>query len=234
MKISKVGVAIFFMLIAALTMKADEKMKELLITGKAIKLNESEILLKENFSDTRMKWLKTGNVSYEIKNGSMELKWDSGGKLKHGQIFSDKVFPADIVMEFDAETIPPSDHDIIWWWNAQMNDDSSDWVEGYLGALGGWFTNQAGIEKISRKASGLTAMTPLFKLEPGRKCKIHSGTIKGISFLFVDGILIIELHNAEKNGDAGGRIGFGVYQSHFKISNLTVFKPKFSDVKLSY
>ena len=211
-------------------------MKELLITGKVIRLNESEILLKEDFSDGQksMKWIKTGSISYKIENGAMELKWESGTKLNHGQIFSEKVFPADIVMEFDAELIPPSDHDIIWWWKAQMNEDSTDWTEGNLGALGGWFNNQAGIEKISRKAPGFTAMTPLFKLKPDKKYRIHSGSIGGNSFLFVDGALIVESHNGDKKSETPGRIGFGVYQSHFKVSNLTVFKPVFHNIKLSY
>lgn len=211
-------------------------MKELMICGKLINLSESEVLFKDDFSNPAKKrdWIKTGSISHEIKNGSMELKWETETKLKHGQIFSDKIFPSDIVMEFDAELIPPSNHDLIWWWNAQMNEDSSDWVEGYLGALGGWFTNQAGIEKISRKASSITVMTPLFKVESGRKYRIHSGSINNTDFLFVDGVLIIEFQNTTKKNESGGRVGFGVYQSQLKISNLIVYKPMFYKVKLSY
>ena len=211
-----------------------EKMKELPICGKLINLNESKVLFEDDFSDPakNRNWIKTGSISHEIKNGSMELKWETGTKLKHGQIFSDKIFPSDIVMEFDAELIFPSDHDIIWWWNAQMKEDSSDWVEGSLGALGGWFSNCAGIEKISSKASSMTVMTPLFKVEGGRKYRIHSGSINNTYFLFVDGMLIIEFQN--KKNENGGRIGFGVYQSQFKISNLTVYKPKSHNVRLSY
>lgn len=227
------GVILFLFFIISIS-KAGDKMNDLVISGKVIKVDESEILLKENFSESRMQWIKTGNVSYEIKDGSMELKWEEGGKLKHGQIFSEKIFPADILLEFDAELAAPSDHDIIWWWNAQMNDDSSDWVEGYLGALGGWFTNQAGIEKISRKAHGLTAMTPLFKVASGRKYRIHSGSLNGSNFLFVDGVLIMEFQDSAKKSESGGRIGFGVYQSNFRISNLTVYSPRYSPVKLSY
>ncbi|MEI8244940.1 MAG: hypothetical protein WCI51_03870 [Lentisphaerota bacterium] len=211
-------------------------MAKLSITGKIINLDESEILFKDDFNNNadNAGWVKTGNISTTIKNGEIELKWQPGNSLNHGQIFSEQVFPSDVVLEFEVETVPPSDHDIIWWWNAQMDQPATDWDNGYLAALGGWFTNQAGVEKISKTGRCQTARTPLFRLESGRNYKVQSGRIGDTSFLFVDDKLIVEFQETEKINDSCGRIGFGVYQSHFKVKRLKVFRPKFETVKLIY
>ena len=195
-------------------------MSQLLIPGKHLDWDNLEILLEDDFSSVSS-WVKDGDIAITADKGVLELKWQSGGRLCHGQLFSKPEFPAEVIMDFEAETVPPSANDIIWWWNVRMNRQQDHWKSGYLGALGGWFTNQAGIEKISRTRCR-TARTPLLRLEPGKRYHIQSGMIAGIGFMIVDGQLILELEAPTKGGTGSGRIGFGVYQSHFKIRNLKV------------
>jgi hypothetical protein len=52
--------------------------------------------------------------------------------------------------------------------------------------------------------------------------------------MFDNGKLVMELHEPSQNPSGKGRIGFGVYQSHIKISGLKVYKPEIQKVKLSY
>ncbi len=201
-------------------------MDELVLQNCIIDLAGSEILLEEDFSDSNKleEWLLVGDVSAKIRVGSLEIKHQDNGELEHGQIFSKQQFGSDILMEFTASTVPPSDHDIIWWWGVTLNKEKSSWENGYLGALGGWWSNQAGIEKISGEKVYM-AKTPLFKLESGKEYKIQCGMVDNTAFFFVDRQLIMEFIDPNPLvGDASGHIGFGVYQSHIRIKNLRVYK----------
>jgi hypothetical protein len=215
--------------------KEIKKTEYLEIAGKKISLRNSKLLYEENFSSAEINpkdWLKVGNALWTVKDGILEGKWEDGHKLKHGQIFSQKKFYGDILMEFDAQTVPPSDHDIIWWWRVKLNDEKNHWRYGYLGALGGWMTNKAGIEKIEGKKTYM-AMSSLFRMEAGKKYKIQCGIVDKTVFFFANGQLIMEFIDPEPFAQTTpGRIGFGVYQSHIKISNLKVYIPKWERVKL--
>lgn len=211
-------------------------MKTLRLTGKVISLSESERLMEENFSEgtlDALSWITVGSVSWKIRDGALEGIW-GGGPLEHGQLFSTRAFAGDILMEFWAEAVPPSDHDIIWWWQTELNEDNTCWKRGCLGCLGGWWENKAGIERLDGQ-NAYAATTPLFHLESGRKYKIHTGSIDGTAFIFVDGQLIMESQDPDPvDPKKELRIGFGVYQSHIRIRNLYVCKPAWQTVKTSY
>ena len=212
-------------------------MSKLSLVGKTIDLSQSTLLMEEDFSSGKLdpsQWIAMGDASWTVKDGALEGVWNSDGILKHGQIFSQQTFQGDILMEFEAETVPPSDHDIIWWWNTQLNDDSNHWKSGYLGGLGGWWSNQVGMERIDGDEACM-AMTPLFSLEPGKKYKFQTGSVDGALFLLIDGQVIMEFRDPDPLGtDAPSRIGFGVFQSHIRIGNLRVSKPEWETATTSY
>ncbi len=203
-------------------------MDELILQSGVIKLAESDILFKEDFSNSSVlrEWLPVGNISSRVQARALEIKHQGDGKLDHGQLFSKRKFSGDILMEFTAATIPPSDHDIIWWWGVKLNEEKDGWESGYLGALGGWWSNQAGVEKIQGEKVYM-AKTPLFSLEPGKEYKIQCGIINETVFFFANGQLIMEFIDPNPLArKTPGHIGFGVYQSHIIIKNLTVYKIK--------
>jgi len=207
------------------------------ILGKSIDLKESELLLEEDFSsdgNLSSDWIEVGSAAWSIQNGVLEGKWEEGAKLRHGQIFSRKQFQGDILMEFDAWTVLPSDHDIIWWWGTTLNEEKNHWKNGYLAGLGGWWRNKTGVERIDGDEVFM-AMTPLFKLEPGKRYKIQCGMIGQVVFIFANGQLIMEFNDPNPLAeDVQGRVGFGIYQSHVQFSNLKVYKPKWAPVECAY
>ena len=77
----------------------------------------------------------------------------------HGQIFCATPVVGDVVLEFDARIIPPSYHDIVWFWNVRL--DKEPWSAGYLGCLGGWWSGMAGIEKLPSLTSTPCVLQPL-------------------------------------------------------------------------
>ena len=212
-------------------------MEYLEILGKRIDFKESELLLEEDFSSGETfanNWLEVGSASWSVKDGVLEGKWEEGASLRHGQVFSRKQFLGDILMEFDAQTVAPSDHDIIWWWGTTLNKEENHWESGYLAGLGGWWSNKTGVERIEGDKVFM-AMTPLFKLEPGKLYKIHCGMIGQVVFIFANGQLIMEFLDPDPFAkETPGRIGFGIYQSHVQFSNLKVYNPKWTPVECSY
>ena len=212
-------------------------MEYLEILGKSIDLKESELVLEEDFSSGKTlssNWLEIGSAAWSIKDGVLDGKWKEGADLRHGQLFSRKQFLGDVLMEFDAQTVVPSDHDIIWWWGTALNKEKSHWESGYLAGLGGWWSNKAGVERIEGKEVFM-AMTPLFKLVPGKQYKIQCGMIGTTVFVFANGQLVMEFNDPNPlAAEMPGRVGFGVYQSHVQFGNLKVYKPKWTPVECSY
>jgi 3-keto-disaccharide hydrolase len=209
----------------------------LAMADRTIDLEQSELLFQDDFasSETReQNWLEVGDAAWAIEDGVLEGKWRDDRELRHGQIFTRKEFSGDILITFDAQTVPPSDHDIIWWWGVKLNQDNRNWEHGYLGAIGGWWSNQAGIEKIEGR-SVYMAKTPLFKLEAGKQYKIQCGTAGNTLFFFANGELIMEFVDPKPfTQNTPGRIGFGIYQSHIKFSNLKVYAPNWETRKVTY
>jgi hypothetical protein len=211
--------------------------KKLLLCGAEIDLKASNLVFQDDFSSNTIdagNWIPNGSSVWQIRSGALEGKWDSSGKELHGQLFTRQTFPGDVLLEFTAQTVLPSDHDIIWWWQTELNETETGWQCGSLGCLGGWWKNKAGIERLTPEAAWTTT-TPLFPLEAGRMYRIHSGNVGKIAFIFVDGHLVMESEVPQAvSPEKALRIGFGVYQSHIRIGGLRVYKPSWRTVVTSY
>lgn len=163
-------------------------------------------------------------------------KWRVSGKKiaggapdesTHGQIFFKKPVKGDVVLEFDARIVPPSYHDLVWFWNTDF--EGEPWGEGYLGCLGGWWSDMAGIEKLPDYL--VSAIAPSFRTEPGKKYHVISGSMGASHFIIVNGKLVT--YFADKNipdPSRPGYFGFGIYESAAEYSNLTVYRPCWEDI----
>jgi len=198
------------------------------ITGGSFDLNSSPILLQDPLSNLDA-WIRCGEATWNCKDGALQGATSVGGV--HGQIFHPRTFRGNVVMEFDAQTILPSTHDIIWWWRTEIV--GGKWGKGYLGGLAGWWRRLAGLEKAPDFA--MAALVPMTAFTPGQTYHIVSGSVGARSFLFVDGALLLESLDCDPfPKEHSGHVGFGVYQSRVRISNWTVRAPQFTPMARLY
>lgn len=140
----------------------------------------------------------------------------------HGQVFYRRPFAGDVLLEFEARIIPPSYHDLVWFWNTRF--DAEPWSAGYLGCLAGWWSNSAGIEKLPAYVP--SAIAPSHATEPGKWYHIVSGSCGPAHFIVVDGKLVTYFSDADVPDPAKpGYIGFGIYESHAEYAHLRVLRP---------
>ena len=204
-------------------------MNEIPIIGNLLSLAESELLFSFDVFDPS-DWTI---VKHEPK-WTVERERIAGGgpdEPHHGQIFFKTPVKGDVVLEFDARIVPPSYHDIVWFWNTRFGEEP--WSGGYLGCLGGWYADMAGIEKLPDYRP--SAIAPSFPTEPGRWYHIVSGSIGAEHFIAVDGALVTYFADPDVP-DPGepGYFGFGVFKSHAEYRRLKVWHPCARPRALSY
>jgi len=140
----------------------------------------------------------------------------------HGQVFHAKPFLGDVILEFDARIVPPSYHDIVWFWNVRF--DAEPWSAGYLGCLAGWWSNAAGIEKLPAYVP--SAIAPSHPTVPGKWYHVVSGSCGSAHFIVVDGRLVTYFADADvPDPSKPGFVGFGIYESQAEFANLKVLRP---------
>ncbi|MEG1381145.1 MAG: hypothetical protein RSC73_02775 [Ruthenibacterium sp.] len=200
---------------------------------KTIDLNQCEILYDRPFSKSSLE------EDFEAASGTWhvdETGWLVGLETKNagGILYSNKNYQSDIILEFDAQTVPPCKNDINFvlstiGWDYEKNDAG----KGYIGGIGGWWNDNAGFEKYP--ACLPRALTPLFSVTAGQCYHITAGVLCGACFLFVDGQRILEMTDPAPLDFAGfGRFGLGTYASHVRFHALTVYKAAGEKIVRSY
>ena len=106
-------------------------------------------------------------------------------------VFLNGDYPGNVLMDFEARTVPPSSHDIDFMWNGSWDDRKNQRGVAYVGGIEGWWDGKVGIERSPEYK--LVAATPLFDFRPGQVYRIQGGSIEGHCFIFVDGRLLVEL-----------------------------------------
>ncbi|MBV5314174.1 MAG: hypothetical protein JZU47_12805 [Prolixibacteraceae bacterium] len=84
-------------------------------------------------------------------------------------------FPGNVLVEFEAQTILPSSHDINVMWNGEWLASTDQRGTAYVAGLQGWWTGKVGIEKSNDYK--FMCGTALFHFEPGKIYKIQAGSI---------------------------------------------------------
>ena len=154
---------------------------------------------------------------------TVESGWFVGSNRENhpGMIVSREEFFGDILLEFDARTLPPCTHDIDFMWNGSWNAARGERGVAYVGGLQGWWNGKVGIEKSPDYL--LNVGTPLFQLEPGRTYHVVAGSAQGHCFVAVDGNLLIEATDPNPiDSSTHGKIGFEAYCSHIAIKGIRV------------
>lgn len=202
-------------------------MKSIHLIGKLIDLSNSRILKDfKNFNADE--WTVVGTPKWSVTGSSII----GGPELDtHGQVFYKTPYQGDMIMEFDARLIAPSDHDIVWWYRTSL--ESKPWGKGYLACLGGWYRNRTGIESVPDFT--LSATSDSCRVKPDQWYHIVSGVVNNHHFIEVDNAVVFELldpNSLPKNHS--GHFGFGIYQSNVEYRNLVVYAPKWKTVEEKY
>ena len=194
----------------------------LYLLEKEIDLQKSKILYEDDFSETNLsKNWEIGRGEWYVNEGWLEGSYPENGG---GLIYSKKSFDCNVLMDFEARTVPPSNHDLNFSWSSEgWNTKANDAGTGYIAGLGGWYENKTGIERYPE--CKIRSMTQAFQLQAGRTYHIQAGSINGRCFIFVDSQLIIEVDDPTPIGTSKcGKFGFGVYASHVQFRNLKVYE----------
>lgn len=202
------------------------------IAQKNIYLEKSELLRRYDFTDENLRedFEVTGG-EWKTLDGRLDALYErDGGAL----IYSKRRFDGDVILDFEAEAVPPCVNDVNFTWKAEGWDyGKSDALRGYVAGLGGWWDGKTGMEKYPTCRPW--AATPLFKVESGRRYHITAGSIGEHCFIAVDGQVIIEMFDpSPETLDGAGRVGLGVYASHARFGPLSVYRPNWESAAQSY
>jgi hypothetical protein len=206
-------------------------MAELVIMRKRIDLDKSPVLYNrplsaESFDED---W-EVRSADWRYAEGSF---WGTNPDAGPGVIFSRRSFPGNVLVEFFARTVPPSTHDIDVMWNMTWDEVRNQRGASYVAGIQGWWTGNVGIEKSPEYR--LIATTPCPWFEPGREYFVQAGSIDGHCFLFVDGVLRLELMDPDPiDSTLHNRVGFEAYQSMIQIRQVTVRQVHWREDELAY
>ena len=198
---------------------------------KVIDLEKSKILYSAPFTKENLKkdWHHyTGEWWFE--DG-----WVHGQNPENspGMIVSKADYPGNVLMEFEAQTVLPSTHDINFMWNGSWDEKKNERSVAYVAGLQGWWEGKIGIEKSPDYK--LNVGTPLFPFEAGRIYNIKGGSIDGHCFILADDKLLLEVTDPDPiDGKKYTKIGFEAYASHIKIRNLIVRQISWEPLQLKY
>lgn len=202
------------------------------IKQKQIDLDKSEILYRRPFD------AQTLQEDFEVTGGYWETQdgWLIGETRRNGAgiLYSRASYEGDILLDFVAEAVPPCSNDLNFAWKASgWNYEKDDADKGYIGGLGGWWLNRAGIEKYPGCVPFVS--TGLCPLEGGRQYHVQTGSVGDHCFIYVDDALILEMIDPHPETlDGCGRFGLGTFASKIRFTDLTVYRPYVEATHFSY
>lgn len=191
--------------------------KEILLLGKKILWDQSEILLDYQPDEN---WQQVWNAKlghWEYKDGCLigSEPGNFGGILLSKQYFSENV-----MIRFSVSTVLPATRDLNAVFCTTWDDSVNYLKKSYVVGLNGWYENKSGIERFPEEE--LRSLTSLYQYTPGTEVEILTGAIDGHCFLFADGVLIQELIDSDPI--RGGHVGFSPYSTSLRIRNIQVRK----------
>jgi hypothetical protein len=194
-------------------------MADLILMRKRIRLDDSPVLYDRPLSEASFQedW-EVRNSQWRYQDGAF---WGENPQAAPGVIFSRMAFPGNVLVSFYAQTVEPSTHDIDVMWNMSWDEANNQRGVAYVAGLMGWWNGNVGIERSPEYTLIAAAPCPWF--EAGHEYFIQAGSIDGHCFLFVDGILRLELTDPNPiDSSQHNRIGFEAYQSKIKVRDVVV------------
>ena len=206
-----------------------ESKDEIIVIGNRLRLPECELIHSFDTFDPGDWTIVKHTPKWTV--GPDRVVGGGPDEPHHGQVFYKTPVKGDVVLAFDARIIPPSYHDLVWFWNTRFG--AEPWSAGYLGCLGGWYADMAGIEKLPDYKP--SAIAPSFRTEPGRWYHIVSGSLGFEHFIAVDGKLVTYVADAAvPDPSKPGYFGFGIFESHAEFTRLKVYRPHPTPRPLAY
>lgn len=142
-------------------------------------------------------------------------------------------FPGNVMVEFEAQTIMPSSHDINVMWNGEWLSEPDQRGIAYVAGLQGWWTGKVGIEKSNDYR--FMVGTPLLHFEPGKIYNIQAGSIDGHCFIIADGKLLLEAMDPDPiDNQKFTKVGFEAYCSKFRVRNIRIRQICWEQVEMHY
>ena len=207
------------------------KMNTIELMKKRILLDSSKVLYEKPVSkeDFSKDWI-VHHSKWEVKDGWLEGEnpgnWPGMAVLKQD-------FPGNVLVEFEAQTILPSSHDINVMWNGEWLPATDQRGIAYVAGLQGWWTGKVGIEKSNEYKFMLG--TPLYNFEPGKIYTIQAGSIDGQCFILADGKLLLEGMDPNPiDNQKYTKVGFEAYCSKIRIRNIKIRQIHWEMVDMKY
>ncbi len=194
-------------------------------------IRAGELLFREDFSEGwKERWEITGgewNAAEGVLDGL--YRGNAGGL-----IYTWEQFPGNIIMDFYGKMIAPCNNDLNFSFRAKgWDNQKGDAALGYIAGLNGWWKKRAGIERYPECA--LYAMNGTFVAESDREYHIQTGIVDDMSFILVDGELVVLLCDPSPIDEEGAcRVGLGTYCSHVQFRDLKIYRAEHRTVQLSY
>ena len=207
------------------------KMNTIQLMKKRILLDSSKVLYDKPVSREEFSTDWTVHHSkWQVKDGWLEGEnpgnWPGMAILKQD-------FPGNVLVEFEAQTILPSSHDINVMWNGEWLPGTDQRGLAYVAGLQGWWTGKVGIEKSNEYKFMLG--TPLYNFEPGKIYKIQAGSIDGHCFILADGKLLLEGMDPDPiDNQKYTKVGFEAYCSKIRIRNIIIRQISWEAVDMKY
>jgi hypothetical protein len=208
-----------------------DKMNTITLMKKRILLDSSRILFEgevtpEDFSKS---WT-VHHSDWKVKDGW--LVGENSGNWP-GMAILNQDFSGNVLVEFEAQTILPSSHDINVMWNGEWLPQNDQRGIAYVAGLQGWWTGKVGIEKSD--AYKFMVGTSLFDFIPGKIYKIQAGSIDGHCFILADGKLLLEAMDPDPiDNQKYTKVGFEAYCSKIRIRNIKIRQIFWEIVEMKY
>jgi hypothetical protein len=206
-------------------------LSELLLMQRRIDLGASPVLYNRPCSAESFAadW-EPRNALWEYRDGAF---WGTNPLPAPGVVICKHSFPGNVLVEFYAQTVAPSTHDIDVMWNLSWNEAENCRGAAYVAGIMGWWDGKVGIEKSPEYR--LNATTPCPWFESGREYFIQAGSIDGHCFVFVDGLLRLEVTDPDPiDHQVHTRIGFEAYQSKIRIRDIVVRQITWTPRQMGY
>lgn len=194
-------------------------MDDLLIMQKRICLDASPVLYDRALTpECFLEDWTVRNAHWEAHDDAF---WGSNPEPAPGVIFTRQGFPGNVLVDCYARVLPPSTHDIDVMWNLSWDEARNERGAAYVAGVQGWWEGKVGIEKSPEYKLIAAAPCPWFK--PGEEYHIQAGSVDGHCFLFVDGVLRLEVLDPHPiDASVHNRIGFEAYQSLICVRRVVV------------
>jgi len=211
--------------------KYTQRMKKIELMKKHILIDSSEVLYNKplNQGEFAREWT-VHHSKWAVEDG-----WLCGENRGNwpGMAILKQDFPGNVLVEFEAQTVLPSSHDINVMWNGKWLSETDQRGTAYVAGLQGWWTGKVGIEKSNDYK--FMVGTPLFGFVPGRCYKIQAGSIDGHCFIVADDELLLEAMDPDPiDNRKFTKIGFEAYCSRIKIRNIVIRQIHWEPVIMHY